>query len=148
MGSFLLEEAALGDATPLPITLFDTAMIGSAASARAGHAAWVSKVALSPVLYVSLNDGDNVLSAASVLGGVRLGKNVDQETLAPNALYVDFTASSVNHAYYLHGGQDGAHMTAFYDTIMNGLAFDFESADGIASAEARDGTLVYRFDGQ
>ncbi|MBL9025701.1 MAG: hypothetical protein JNL21_26135 [Myxococcales bacterium] len=148
MGSFLLEEAMLTNATPLPATLFDTAMIGSAASARATHAAWVSQVALSPVLYVSLNAGDNVLTAASALGGVRLGKNVDGEPLAANALYVDFSASSVNHAYYLHGGQDGAHMTAFYDTIMNGLVFDFQSAAGIASVEARDGTFVYHFDGQ
>ncbi|MFO0548769.1 MAG: hypothetical protein U0271_10300 [Polyangiaceae bacterium] len=145
MGSLVLESAT--GSGPLPTGLFDTVVLNAAASARAGHAAWVALVPLSAALYVTENDDDNILTAASVLGGVRLGKNVDGEPLASNAAYVDFTASSVNHAYYVHGGQDGAHMTAFYDAVMNGLPFDFAQAAGIASVESRDGTAIYSFDG-
>lgn len=144
MGSLVLEQAVAAEATPLPVALFDTAMIGSAASARGGHAAWVGAIAVTDHLYVSGNDDDLVLTAAGV-GGVRLGKNVDATPLAAVATYVDFTATSVNHAYYIHDGQDGAPMTAFYDAIMNGQAFDFSAAEGIASVEMRDGTAIYRF---
>lgn len=148
MGSLVLEEATSTDTVAFPPGLFDTAVINAAASARDGHDAWLSTVVLSPHLYVTENDDDKVLLAASALGGTRLGKNVDGVTLASNAVYVDFTASTVNHAYYIHSGQDGAHMTAFYDAVMNGLAFDFASAPGIASTESRDGTFVYHFDAQ
>lgn len=147
MGSFLLEEAMVTDDWPLPGQLFDTVVIQSSATARAGHHAWLASVTFSPNVYVSLNDGDTVLTAASVLGGVRLGKNVDGATLASNAIYVDFTLASVNHAYYLHSGQDGQPMTGFYDTVMNGNAYDFASSTGIASVEARDGTFIYVFEG-
>jgi hypothetical protein len=145
MGSLVLEEATADG--PLPTAWFDTAMVGSAASARDGHDAWLGLVDVAAQLYVSLNDDDAVLAAAG-LGGARLGKNVDGATLAADAIYVDFTAASVNHAYYLHSGQDGAHMTEFYDAIMNGLAYDFAASDAIASTEERDGTFVYHFDGQ
>lgn len=148
MGSLVLEEGLVSDEATLPATLFDTAVVGSAASASDGHAGWLSKADFSPSLYVSVNNGDNVLTAAAVLGGTRLGKSVDGATLAANAVYVDFTASDVNHAYYLHSGQSGAHMTTFYDVVMNGLSFDFAAAAGIASVEARDGTSIYHFDGQ
>lgn len=148
MGSLVLEEALLNDDVALPATLFDTALIGSAASARDGHATWLDKATLSPALYVSVNANDSVLTAAAVLGGARLGRNLDGSMLSAGAVYVDFTASDVNHAYYLHSGQNGAHMRAFYDTVMNGLPFDFAAASGIASIEARDGTSIYHFDGQ
>lgn len=148
MGSLVLEEALLNDDVALPATLFDTALIGSAASARDGHATWLDKATLSPVLYVSVNGSDSVLAAAAVLGGARLGRSLDGSMLSAGAVYVDFTASDVNHAHYLHSGQNGAHMRAFYDTVMNGLPFDFAAASGIASVETRDGTSVYHFDGQ
>jgi hypothetical protein len=148
MGNLVLEQAMEGDALVLPSALFDTMMVGSSATARAGHQAWLSQVDFSPALYVSENEHDVTLLEASLLVGPRLGQNVDGVTLASNAVYVDFTASSVDHNYFVHSGQDGSHMMAFYDTIMNGLPFDFASAAGIASVEARDGTHVYYFDGQ
>lgn len=145
MGSLVLEEAASDPA--LPAALFDTVVVGSAASARDGHQPWLSEVALSPALYVTLNDDDNVLTAASTLGGTRLGKNVDGAALAANAVYVDFTASSVNHAYYVVSGQEGAHMMAFFADVMDGVPYDLASPVGIASVETRDGTAIYHFDG-
>lgn len=147
MGSLVLEQALTDDPLPLPSSLFHTAMIGSAASARSGHASWLTKATLSEALYVSVNAGDNVLTAAAALGGARLGKSVAGEPLATNALYVDFTASDVNHAYYLHSGQNGAHMTGFYDQVMNGLPFDFSATSGVSEVEERDGTFIYHFDG-
>ncbi len=147
MGSLVLEQALSDDPLALPSSLFHTAMIGSSASARSGHATWVAKATLAETLYVSVNAGDSVLTAAAALGGARLGKSVEGEPLAANALYVDFTASDVNHAYYLHGGQSGAHMTAFYDQVMNGLPFGFNATAGVSEVEERDGTFIYHFDG-
>ena len=148
MGSLVFEES-LADAVELPAALFDTLVVGSSASARGGHASWLSKVSYSQHVYVSLNDGDNVLTAAGgAPGGTRLGKNVNATPLAANALYVDFTAASVNHAYYLHSGQNGQHMTEFYDAVMNGVPYDFAGSSGIESVEERDGTFIYSFDGQ
>jgi pimeloyl-ACP methyl ester carboxylesterase len=148
MGNLVIEEAAEKDPVPLPGTLFDTAVIASSATARDNHHLWLSKVTLSPHLYVSENNGDAVLTAAGILGGVRLGKNVTGATLAANAVYVDFTAAGVNHAYYLYSGQKGAHMKAFYDAVMNGLPYDFAGSNGLTSVEPRDGTFLYTFDGQ
>ncbi len=149
MGSLVLEESVADDPMPFPAALFDTLVVGSSASARADHAAWLSKVDYSPQVYVTLNDGDNVLSAAGgAPGGTRLGKNVNGTMLAANALYVDFTAASVNHAYYIHSGQNGQHMTDFYNDVMNGIPYDFAGSNAINSIEERDGTFIYTFDGQ
>lgn len=147
MGNLVLEEAAETDVVPLPSTLFDTVVVGSSATARDDHHLWLSKVGFSPNLYVTENNSDSVLTAAGAFG-TRLGKNVNGAMLAANAVYVDFTAASVNHAYYIHSGQDGAHMMAFYDAVMNGQPYDFGSSDAIASVEERDGTFLYFFDGQ
>jgi hypothetical protein len=148
MGNLVLEAAAEQDSTPLPPHLLDTVVLNSSATALAAHASWLAHVTFAPAVYVTENAGDNVLAAAAVGRGTRLGQKLDGEPLAATASYVDFTASNVNHAYYIHSGMHGAHMQAFYDTVMNGLAFDFATAAGIANVEARSGTHIYTFDGQ
>jgi hypothetical protein len=148
MGNLVLEQAAETDTAPLPPDLFDTAIVQSSATARDGHDAWLAKVKLAPHLYVTENDGDAVLTAAGLLTGVRLGKNLTGAKLAANAAYVDFTAAGLNHAYYVPSGQKGAHMKAFYATVMNGLPYDFAASNALTSTTPRDGTFVYVFDGQ
>jgi hypothetical protein len=148
MGNLVLEEALTRDKNPLPATLFATALLSSSATALAGHAAWLSHLTFAPKVYVSENDGDNVLTAAGIGNGTRLGKKLGTEALAPNAVYVDFTAANVNHAYYLHSGQKGAHMAPFYDAIMAGQPYDFSKSNAITRTESRNGTFVYVFDGR
>jgi hypothetical protein len=148
MGSLVLEEGLARDPRPLPATLFSTAMVNSAGSAQAGHRSWLALAHFTPHLYVSTNDGDNVLTAAGIGRGTRLGRSVNGEPLSANASYVDFTAANVNHAYYLHSGQKGAHMRAFYDAIMQGHAYDFATSTALTRTDARDGTFLYVFDGQ
>ena len=148
MGNLVLEEALARDTRPLPATLFATALLSSSATALAGHAAWLSHLTFAPKVYVSENDGDNVLTAAGLGNGTRLGKKLGAEPLAPNAVYVDFTAANVNHAYYLHSGQKGAHMAPFYDAIMAGQPYDFSKSNAITRTESRNGTFVYVFDGR
>lgn len=145
MGNLVFDESVAKDNVPLPGDLFDTVILNSSASALAGHAAWLATAAFSPHYYVTVNNGDNVLTAASALG-TRLGLRLDNEPLAPNALYVDFTAANVNHAIYLHSGQKGQSMKGFYDSVMNGLPYDFAAhPQAITSTEQRNGTTIYHF---
>lgn len=148
MGNLVLEEALTRDKSPLPGSLFATALLSSSATALAGHAAWLSHLTFASKVYVSENDGDNVLTAAGIGNGTRLGKKLGTEPLAPNAVYVDFTAANVNHAYYLHSGQKGAHMAPFYDAIMAGQPYDFSKSNAITRTESRSGTFIYVFDGR
>jgi hypothetical protein len=147
LGNIVLEEALTHDTRPLPPSLFATALLSSSATALVGHRAWLTAMQCSAHLYVSVNDGDSVLTAAGIGRGTRLGKKLNSEPLAANALYVDFTAANVNHAYYLHSGQNGAHMGAFYDSVMEGRAYDFATSPALTRTDARDGTFVYVFDG-
>lgn len=147
LGNIVLEEALAHEALPLPPTLFDTVVLSSSATALAAHRAWLTELRFSLHVYVSVNDGDSVLTSAGLGRGTRLGKKLGNEPLAPNARYVDFTAAGVNHAYYLHTGQKGAHMRGFYDTVMEGRPYDFAASNALTRTEARDGTFVYVFDG-
>lgn len=146
MGNLVLEEALAKDSRPLPPALFATVLLSSSATALSAHAAWLTRLSFSKNVYVSENDGDNVLAAAGTApGGTRLGKRLATEPLAANAVYVDFTAAGVNHAYYLHSGQKGARMGAFYDAVMAGKPYDFATSKALSSTTPRDGTFVYTF---
>ncbi len=146
MGSLVMEASALAHGTDgLPANLFDNIIINSGASAAADHAMWAKTLTFAPVAFITVNDGDNVLRAA---GNGRLGRSVDGATLTSRITYVDFTANNVNHAYYLPGGQKGAGMKAFYQTIMNGLPFSFTGAAGVGTHEQRNGATIYHFNGQ
>lgn len=147
MGSLVLERAVtVGGVAQLP-PVFDTVIVNSAASAAPGHAAWVGAVGVGRARYVTVNGGDDVLAAAGVGRATRLGRSIDGVGLAAGVDYVDFTASGVDHAYYLIGGQHGAGMTAFYRAVMTGRAYDLAHAPGIASHTQRDGARVHVFDG-
>ncbi len=148
MGSLVLEGASrVAGVERLPPSLFDTVIVNSGASAARGHAAWLSGVHVGALQFVTTNEGDNVLRAAGIGRGTRLGRDVSGETLTPAFTYVDFSANNVNHAYYLIGGQNGAGMTAFYTQAMNGLAFDFATSSGVNAVTMRDGARVYVFNG-
>lgn len=149
MGSIVLEAAtSVGGFATIPATAFDTAIINSAASAARAHDAWVSRVGVSALRFVTVNSGDNVLTAAGLGRGTRLGKSIDGVTLASGFDYVDFSANNVNHAYYIASGQSGAGMRAFYQRVMNGLPFEFVGAAGVGSNTARDGARVHVFNGR
>lgn len=98
--------------------------------------------------FVTTTDGDNVLRAAGIGRGTRLGRDVSGESRTPAFAYVDFTANDVNHAYYLADGQSGPAMLAFYQRVMNGLAFDFAASSGVMPVAMRDGASVYVFNGE
>ncbi len=149
MGSLVLEAASsVSGVSRLPSSLFHTAVINSGASAASDHAAWVSRVTFSRAVFTTVNNSDLVLTAAGVGRSARLGKSLAGVRLAPGFVYVDFSANSVNHAYYLVSGQSGAAMMAFYQRVMNGLTFDFNASSGVGAHEMRDGALVQHFNGR
>lgn len=149
MGSLVLEAASsVGGVASIPASAFETMVINAGASAANGHAAWLSRVTLSAQRFVTVNNGDNVLTAAGIGRGTRLGKSVASVPLTPAWDYVDFSANDVNHAYYLVSGQRGAGMTAFYQRVMNGLAVDFSTASGVGTNSTRDGANVHVFNGR
>lgn len=147
MGNLVTEEAAIRNMAALPNDLFATVLFQSSASAASGHATWLARAQWSQATYVSVNDGDNVLSAAGVGRGTRMGKSVSGQPLATNAEYFDVTAANVNHAYYLHGGMKGAHMRALYDSVLKGRPFNFATAAGVTRFERRNGTFIAVMDG-
>lgn len=147
MGNLVTEEAATRNMAALPNDLFATVLFQSSASASAGHATWLARAQWSQATYVSVNDGDNVLSAAGVGRGTRMGKSVGGQPLATNAEYFDVSAANVNHAYYLHSGMKGAHMRALYDSVLKGRPFNFATAAGVTRFERRNGTFIAVMDG-
>lgn len=149
MGSIVLEAATtVGGFDSVPPSAFETVVINASASAASGHNAWLARVGLSRHRYVTVNNGDNVLTAAGIGRGVRLGKSITSVPLTPGFDYTDFDANNVNHAYYLVSGQSGAGMRAFYERVMNGVAFDFVGASGVGSNATRDGAGVHVFNGR
>ena len=149
MGSLVLEAAtAVSGVSRLPSSVFHTAIINSGASAASDHAAWVSRVTFSRAVFTTVNNSDLVLTAAGVGRSTRLGKSITGARLAAGFVYVDFSANSVNHAYYLASGQSGAGMMAFYQRVMNGLTFDFNASSGVGTHEMRDGATVQHFNGR
>jgi hypothetical protein len=149
MGSLVLEAAtAVRGFETVPQSAFETVVVNSSASAASGHNAWLARVGISRLRYVTVNNGDNVLTAAGIGRGARLGKSITAAPLASGFDYTDFDANNVNHAYYLVGGQSGAGMRAFYQRVMNGLDFDFMGSSGVGSNTARDGARVHVFNGR
>lgn len=149
LGNLVLEAAARpGAFAQLPPNLLDTIVLASSATALAGHATWLGRVTFSPHVYVPVNDGDNVLAAAGTGRGTRLGRRLEAEPLTGAATYVDFTASNVNHRYFITSGQKGAHMKAFYQSVMTGHPYDFANPAGITKTEHRGAATIYTFDGQ
>jgi hypothetical protein len=146
MGNLVL-EAAVGGTSTLPRDVFDTVLVGSSATALAGHATWLSRAGLGRATYVSVNGNDNVLLAAGTGRGTRLGRSIGQEPLAPGVLYADFGGANVDHAIYLPSGQKGEGMRAFYRTILRGEPFVVQGARGVTRTEARGGATIAFFDG-
>lgn len=146
LGNIVLEEALGGTTSPWPPALFRTVVLNSSATAASGHQPWLSRLSFSSNVYVSVNSADSVLGAAGVGRPTRLGKSIDNVTLAVNAKYVDFSAADVNHAYYLHGGMKGAGMRSFYDAVLGGRAWT-PVTGFLTRTESRNGTVVYVFNG-
>jgi len=144
----VLEAAtSVGGFASIPSTAFETLVINASASAARAHDGWLSRVGVSALRFVTVNNGDNVLTAAGIGRGARLGKSIDGVTLARDFDYVDLDANNGNHAYYVVGGQSGAGMRAFYQRVMNGLPFEFVGAAGVGSNASRDGARVHVFNG-
>lgn len=148
MGSLVLESATeVPGVEALPEHVFDAVVVSAGASAAEGHDAWLARVTFGRARYVAVNQSDLVLRAAEVGRSARLGRGVDDVALAARAVYADFSANDVNHAYYLPSGQSGAGMEAFYRAVMRGMPFDVDGAIGVASRTTRDGARVVVFDG-
>ena len=131
--------------------LFDTIVLNSSATATKGHDEWLRKVDFSPYRYVTVNDDDRILLGVSARRGARLGKKLQttvagKAALAPNVIYLDFTNTGVNHRYFISSGQaKNPFLWQFYETVMNGKAFDFTEFTGIKKTERRDGATIYYF---
>jgi len=151
MGSIVLEEY-LGSykAGDLPPGLFDTVVISSSASASKDHADWLKKTDFSSHTYVTVNDNDPIDGWAGFKElQTRLGKKLDtlisgNVTLAPNALYVDFSKTGVDHRYFIASGQKGnPYVKDFFRAVLSGDPFKFDGYGGVDKVEQRDGTKIY-----
>ncbi len=138
--------------------LFDTIILNSADADAKKHDKWVSKIGFTDNLYITLNDGDSVLSASAKLQKEkRLGQLGEEKAttisgkpipLAGNAKYVDVSEIGVNHRYFLKAGQeDNRWLEQFYQSVMNGNPINFNSFQGVKTTE-RNGIKVYVFKGE
>ena len=79
----------------------------------------------------------------------RLGKKLEtlfsgNVTLAPNALYVDFSKTGVDHRYFIASGQKGnPYVKDFFRAVLSGDPFKFDGYGGVDKVEQRDGTKIY-----
>jgi len=135
--------------------LFDTIILNSADVDAKGHDKWVSKIDFANNIYITLNEGDNVLGgSAKSQGEKRLGQKTTTMTgkkipLAGNAKYVDFSETGVNHRYFLKSGQEDNHwLKQFYESVMKGNPVDLNLFPGIKGIEAGNGNKIYVFKGE
>jgi hypothetical protein len=153
MGSIVLEEYLRSyKAGDLPSGLFDTVVLSSSASASAGHADWLKKTDFSGHTYVTANDNDSMNKLIEAKTGLaRLGERLetlsgDKVALAPNALYVDFSKTGVDHRYCIASGQKGnPYIKDFFRAVLSGNPFKFDGYGGVDKVEERDGTKIYYF---
>ncbi len=146
LGNIVL-EAALAQPTGAPPGLFSSAVLNSSAAALAGHATWLSNLDFASRAYVTVNGGDNILLAATAGRGARLGRDLGSEALSGRAAYVDFTASDVNHQYYVVSGQKGASMKGFYQDALRGRVYDLAGSSAITKRTPRGSATIYTFAG-
>lgn len=135
--------------------LFDTVILNSADADAKGHDEWVKKIDFANNIYITLNDGDNILSmSAKSQREKRLGQTTTtisgkQIPLAGNAKYVDFKETGVNHRYFLKSGQeDNPWLKQFYESVMNGNSIDLNLFKGIKGIETGNGNKTYVFKGE
>lgn len=146
LGNIVL-EAALEKPTGAPPGLFASAVLNSSAAALAGHATWLANLDFASRAYVTVNGGDKILLAATAGRGARLGRDLGSETLSGRAAYVDFTASDVNHQYYVVSGQKGASMKGFYQDALRGRVYDLAGSPAITKRTPRGSATIYTFAG-
>lgn len=156
MGNIVFEKF-MESYTPRTLNkgLFDTIVLNAADTDANGHDKWVSKIDFVSHIYITLNEGDNVLSAsAKSQGEKRLGQKMTTITgrrmqLAGNANYVDFSETGVNHRYFLKSGQeDNPWLKQFYESVMNGNPINWALFKGIKDIEAGNGNKIYVFKGE
>jgi hypothetical protein len=153
MGSIVFEEyLRTYKAGDLPPDLFNTVVLSASASASSGHADWLKKTDFSSYAYVTVNDKDEVVGAVGIIElEARLGKKLNtlfgnKIALAPNALYVDFSETGVNHRYFIASGQEGnPYIKEFFKASLSGAPFNFDGYGGVDKVEERDGTKIYYF---
>ena len=102
-----------------------------------------------------MNEADAQLKLSSKRQGYdRLGGGIKRMMggdvkLAENATYVDFSETGVSHRYFKESGQKGnPYLKHFYATVLNGLAIDFNTFDGIKEIRRGNGSEIYVFRGR
>jgi len=159
MGSLVLEELMLNQEGESFSNLFDTVVINAAASSAKNHAAWVAKMRMSDNIYITINQHDTTLGKAELhqewhyggYGWERLGKRlVDKEgnpvTLAMNANYIDVTAASLGHVYYLHRYlNETAPVKYFFNQVLNGIPPRLDAEHGVKNV-AREQVYILEKD--
>lgn len=148
-GSIVLEEMMSKERGEFISNIFDTILINASASPGKNHYKWVQKIGMSDNIYITVNLHDPTLGKAELHeeldhGGVdqsRLGKRLASKdgihtVLASNAKYVDVTASSLRHVYYLHRYlKKEVAVKYFFDQVLNGIPIEFSKANGLKRLE-------------
>jgi len=143
MGNIVFEKFMKGyQEGTLSADLFDTIILSSPDTDADTHHAWVSKIDFSENIYITVNDQDKMLGVSAKkqlkkrlgqIGGDKAVTIFDSPiTLAPNAVYVDFSETGVNHRYFIKSGQKNNHwINEFYDEVMNGNSVNMEQFSGV-----------------
>jgi len=159
LASFVLEGLpwARDDApSKCPSGVFDNAVICSSASRTNTHAAWLAQLPLARHTYVTVNENDPILKAASFLASISwysdcLGQKLDtwlsgNVQLAPGVEYVDLGAADLTSLrYFLPDAQAaGPHVRTFFRQVLSGNAIDWSTFEGLQGIEHRkDATIVH-----
>jgi hypothetical protein len=140
MGSLVLQGLVDHATDGLPDNLFDTIVIGSAASAQDKHKAWIENIRFGTQLFITANKNDKALRCLeSDMDGFgpsrlfcskfklppRLGRwsvaEADNNNTSTNARYVGFTNQvGKTHRYYINQKDSAPGVFSFYRQVFQG----------------------------
>lgn len=134
MGSIVLEGFLSGYQGGLPPDLLDNLVINASASAVDHHAEWIERIDFATGIYITYGRQDPALAAAGIkLRNTRLGRSGarqdgDEENMADNAVYVDFSDASWRHRFYIGKGEQPC-VYQFFNDALNGNHPDLDNPD-------------------
>ena len=148
MGNIIVAESAKDGLLKADAgNLFSNLVLTSAAVKTKRHASWLDTIDAAERLYVSVNEHDVALGLTGfAFRPNMLGRDLQPPgATSPRVTYVDVSACSVNHRYFVPQGQNKhASSAALYRQLVTGSAVDFS---GIATYSELNGIGVQRLRG-
>lgn len=104
----------------------DNIVLNAPAVHYRGHAKWLNEVKVNSDIYITMNDNDKILQAASFLRlGRLLGATPKSVLISEKANYVDFTSLVEKEHSYFYGStqpeKNHPEIFKFYNTLFHGI---------------------------